>query len=339
MTPPAKIAKLLRTREGSHVFFAELSAMARAVRLTLEHDSAKVRAAGEGLLNPTSLKLGRPVDRARLVAACASAEAIVAGVVAAEVLESPLADAYASRPGASERADLSDAIAAGLEGDKYADGDEYADADDFDDFAADAPPPRAQHPPSRFLRLNEPWRGRVRREVVADAVERVETAARELSAAIDADLAPLLRRADEAATRSKRKRACFLEHDQRNNALWLRHVSASEARAATDAGVLLVRPVDRWGKEVTDRWSTERVERAADAYRVAAVRAGGAVASALRELASALDSYVSDLIAAATFSAITTALSLHAKHALARGGTPRRFLPRATSRRPGRRKI
>ena len=105
VTPPAKIAKLLRTREGSHVFFAELSAMARAVRLTLEHDSAKVRAAGEGLLNPTSLKLGRPVDRARLVAACASAEAIVAGVVAAEVLESPLADAYASRPGASERAD------------------------------------------------------------------------------------------------------------------------------------------------------------------------------------------------------------------------------------------
>ena len=46
--PPAKIAKLLRTREGSHVFFAELSAMARAVRLTLEHDSAKVRAAGGG---------------------------------------------------------------------------------------------------------------------------------------------------------------------------------------------------------------------------------------------------------------------------------------------------
>ena len=42
VTPPAKIAKLLRTREGSHVFFAELSAMARAVRLTLEHDSAKV---------------------------------------------------------------------------------------------------------------------------------------------------------------------------------------------------------------------------------------------------------------------------------------------------------
>ena len=324
VTPPAKIAKLLRTREGSHVFFAELSAMARAVRLTLEHDSAKVRAAGEGLLNPTSLKLGRPVDRARLVAACASAEAIVAGVVAAEVLESPLADAYASRPGASERADLSDAIAAGLEGDKYADGDEYADADDFDDFAADAPP-RAQHLPSRFLRLNEPWRGRVRREVVADAVERVETAARELSAAIDADLAPLLRRADEAADAKQKKRACFLEHDQRNNALWLRHVSASEARAATDAGVL-VRPVDRWGKEVTDRWSTERVERAADAYRVAAVRAGGAVASALRELASALDSYVSDLIAAATFSAITTALSLHAKHALARGWHPATLL-------------
>ena len=265
------------------------------------------------------------MDRARLVAACASAEAIVAGVVAAEVLESPLADAYASRPGASERADLSDAIAAGLEGDKYADGDEYADADDFDDFAADAPP-RAQHLPSRFLRLNEPWRGRVRREVVADAVERVETAARELSAAIDADLAPLLRRADEAATRSKRKRACFLEHDQRNNALWLRHVSASEARAATDAGVLFGATRGPVGEEVTDRWSTERVERAADAYRVAAVQraAPSRRRSASARVCAGLVCLGSDR--RGTFSAITTALSLHAKHALARGWHPATLL-------------
>jgi hypothetical protein len=43
VVPPAKIAKLLRTREGSHVFFAELSAMAAAVARMLEHRSPDVR--------------------------------------------------------------------------------------------------------------------------------------------------------------------------------------------------------------------------------------------------------------------------------------------------------
>ena len=331
VTPPAKIAKLLRTREGSHVFFAELSAMARAVRLTLEHDSSKTRFAGESLLNPTSLKVGRPVDRESLVAACASAEAIVAGVVAAEVLESPFADASRieeneSRSGEDPESTYREkSLGDVFEGDEYADESSDDVDDDADDFAADAPP-RLAHLPSSFLRLNEPWRGRVRREVVVDAVEEVESAARELSAAIDQDLAPVLRRTEEAATRSRRKRACFLEHDQRNNALWLRHLSASEARAAIDAGVPLLHPVDRWGKEIPDRWSTERVERAADAYRVAANRAGGAVSSALRALAEALDDHVSDLIAAATFSAIATAVSLHAKHALKRGWRPSTLL-------------
>ena len=330
VTPPAKIAKLLRTREGSHVFFAELSAMARAARLTLEHDSAKMRAAGDALLNPTSLKIGRPVDRAGLVAACAAAEAIVAGVVAAEVLEAPISDVsggaasmIAHLGDGDDRAEAIDR-SAGLEGDERADGDADAEEeDDFDGFAADAPP-RVRHLPFRFLRLNEPWRGRVRREVVADAVDRVDAAASELSDAIDADLAPLTR-LDEADGR-RRRRACFLEHDQRNNTLWLRHLSAAEARAAIDAGVPLLHPVDRWGKEISDRWSTERVERAADAYRVAANRAGGAVSFALRRLAEALDDHVSDLIAAATFSTIATAVSLHAKHAIARGWHPATLL-------------
>ena len=44
------------------MFFAEVSAMAKAVRRTLEHDSPKVRRAGEAVLNPTSLKIGRRVD-------------------------------------------------------------------------------------------------------------------------------------------------------------------------------------------------------------------------------------------------------------------------------------
>ena len=91
IVPPAKIAKLLRTREGSHVFFAEVSAMAKAVRRTLEHDSPKVRRAGEAVLNPTSLKIGRRVDPDALAASC-GAENIIAAVVAPEALESGESD-------------------------------------------------------------------------------------------------------------------------------------------------------------------------------------------------------------------------------------------------------
>ena len=67
VVPPQKITKLLWKKEATHVFFSEISAMASAVRRTLEHDSNVVRRAGELLLNPTALKTGRNVTKESLV--------------------------------------------------------------------------------------------------------------------------------------------------------------------------------------------------------------------------------------------------------------------------------
>ena len=320
VTPPGKIAKLLRTREGSHVFFAELSAMARSVRQTLSHDSEKVRVAGDNLLNPTALKVGRPVEREKLIEACLSTEKIVASVIAEEVLE---VDGFGrvDRIGTSEV----EAVNESLEDD---DGN-YSDDENSDDetvYSTIDQPPRVSHVPSRFLRLNEPWRGRVRREVVDTHVTAVEQAALEVSTAIEQDLMPLLRD-DEGVINSKTKnRKTILEHDQRNNVLWVRGVSALKAKKAIESGINLIHPVDRWGKEVPDRWSTQRVEQAVNTYRVECSRCGAAVADSLKTLADSLSGNVSDLVAAATFSAIATAVSLHAKECLKKEWHPATLL-------------
>jgi hypothetical protein len=259
VTPPGKIAKLLRTREGSHVFFAELVAMVRAVRSTLEHDSQTVRAAGEALLNPTSLKVGRPVDLVSLIESCVLTEKIVAGVIAAEVLELPVTEAALVELTEQIRDEDSDE---NDEKDLFDDGDELSRYSETLDA-----PPRVPHVPFRFLRLNEPWRGRVRREVLLRHLTSVEMAALAVSNAIEEDLLPLLLQANETGPKSKVK--TLLEHDQRNNVLWVRGLSLGVAKTAIESGVPLIHPVDRWGKEIPDRWSTQRVEQAVNAYRVA----------------------------------------------------------------------
>ena len=320
LVPPAKIAKLLRTREGTHVFFAEVSAMARAVAQTLEHDVEAVRRAGELLLSPVSMKVGREVTAEKLRKACIEAEEIIAAVVAAEVLEGDSLNLRATDPDVS------------LDDDKYGD-DEYAEEDEAP--AADEElffetldvPPRLPHVPRQFQRINEQWRGRVRREVVAAELEKVEAASRALSEAIEADLVPLVEAAKEVKQASTRR--CQLEHCQRNNTLWLRYLPAAveKERKITEGESQLKHPVDRFGKVQGDRWSTPRVERALEDYRVARDEAGKAVSSALRKLAEDLETHAFDLVSAATFSIVAEATLLHVAHAGKQGWRPATLLP------------
>ena len=347
IVPPAKIAKLLRTREGSHVFFAELAAMARATRATLEHESAKTRRAAEALLAPTALKVGTAKIEAKTLAdACRAAEAIVEAVVAPEALD--------ERDARAGETSVLDAASSALGRDE--DETESPSEEDEDDaestestsspyalFGADAPP-RVPGVPRLFARINEPWRGRVRRDRVETEVAACEAALHELSAAVEADLAPLVAAADrEARERKKtaspsgrgasagsgtgRAPACTLEHDQRNNALFLRGVPSSVTRSDAATRVGLRRPVDRWGKSIPDRYSTARVDEATEAYRVAASRAGRAVADALRGLADDLAAYCGDLVRASTFGCVTLAVSLHAREARRAGWRRASLLP------------
>ena len=320
VVPPQKIAKLLWKKEATHVFFSEISAMASAVRRTLEHDAHAVRRAGELLLNPTALKAGRNVTKEGLVKACREAEEIIGAVVAEEVL-----DKGDWKPRAQ--------VATSIDADADVDDDEYDEVDgetaaDLEALALglDAPP-RVDHVPRQFLRVNEPWRGRVRRDRVEFALDACEAAARELADAIGRDLMPLIETAN-AEQQTRKVNRCHLEHDQRNNALWLRHLPAAVAkRVQAEGSTDLKHPVDRYGKQIGDRWTTPAVEDALNTYRVASFEAGKEVAGALRTLAADLEMSVADLVSAATFSAVATAASLHARHAVSRGWRPAELLP------------
>ena len=313
--PPSKVAKLLSQREASHTFFADVASMARGVHDLLTHEHGDIRRAGELLMKPTSLKLGHAIDAGDLANVCAKTCDIIRSVVSEDAL-----DGATSTP-ASRRRDDDDARGP-YAPDDGSDNDEDDDVDDDDmSFVMDGldRPPTLENIPARFMFENERWRGRVRRDAVAPELARVREASLALEAAINEDLVPVVHAS--ALERKGRARKCEIEHCMRNNALWIRHVAAA-ARPAE-----FTHPRDRFGKEVSDRWTTPRVERALNDYRIATHAASVAVADALRNLAEDLHPYVSSLVGAATASTICVAVVAHASHAVNKRWTAPVLLP------------
>lgn len=297
--PPSKVAKLLSQREASHTFFADLASMSRGVHALLTHRDEEIRRAGELMINPTSLKLGTALTADALAKVCAETTSMIEAVVAEDV--------------------LSGAAVVRQKTEEDEDEDEERDDSTFVMEGADQPLKLANIP-NRFTFENERWRGRVRPEHIAEALERVESAARELEAAVNEDLVPVV---EQASTEKKGKsRKCELEYDMRNNSLWVRHIPKSVKRDDD-----LIHPRDRFGKEVADRWSTARVEKALDDYRVATQKAATAVSDTLVNLADDLQEHISPLVGAATLSTITTAILAHASNAINKRWTRPKLLP------------
>ncbi len=305
--PPSKVAKLLSQREASHTFFADLASMARGVEALLTNSSADIRRAGHLLIDPTSLKLGAKLSGDALAKACAEASAMIEDVVSEDVLNG---------------------IAVVR---KKSDEDESDDEDERDDasFVMDGldQPLKLLNIPNRFTFENERWRGRVRREHIPEALDRVESAARALETAVKEDFMPIIEKA--AVEKTTKARKCELEHDMRNNALWLRH-APKDAVKADD----FIHPRDRFGKEVADRWTTARVELALDDYRVATQKAAVAVSDTLINLADDLQEHISSLVGAATLSTVTIAILAHASNAINKRWTPPTLLPEGDTTSP-----
>ena len=305
--PPSKVAKLLAQREASHTFFADLASMARGVEALLTNSSADIRRAGHLLIDPTSLKLGAKLNGDALAKVCSEASAMIENVVSEDVLNGIAVVRQKS------------------------DEDESDDEDERDDasFVMDGldQPLKLLNIPNRFMFENERWRGRVRREHIPEAIDRVESAARALETAVNEDFMPIIEKA--AVEKKTKARKCELEHDMRNNALWMRH-APKDAMKADD----FIHPRDRFGKEVADRWTTARVELALDDYRVATQKAAVAVSDTLINLADDLQEHISSLVGAATLSTVTIAILAHASNAINKRWTPPTLLPEGDTASP-----
>jgi len=307
--PPSKVAKLLSQREASHTFFADLASMARGVQALLKHDSVDIRRAGHLLIKPTSLKLGHVLTGDALANVCAQTSEIIESVVSEHVLNGTV----------PKTKDVPHSLATVASDDDDGAEDISADVDEDDDemtfiMSGSDHPLRLANVPARFIFENERWRGRVRRYKIEDALMRVEIAARALESAVNDDLMPLVQAS--ASERKVRGRKCEIEHCMRNNALWARHVSSTMRHES------LIHPRDRYGKEVADRWTTPRVEKALDEYRVSTQKASIAVSDTLKQLAEDLQEHISSLVGAATLSTVVTAILAHASNAVNKRWSP-----------------
>lgn len=307
--PPSKVAKLLSQREASHTFFADLASMARGVSALLTHQDENIRRAGDLMIDPTSLKLGSKLTGDILAKSCIEATSMIEAVISDDVLNGALI--------LRDKIDDRD--------------DDDGDSDDRDDSAfimeGTDQPLKLENIPNRFTFENERWRGRVRQEHISEALEKVEKTARKLEKVVKEDLIPVIE--EVSAERKGKAKKCELEYDMRNNSLWVRHIPKSVKRCDS-----LIHPRDRFGKEVADRWSTERVEDALDDYRVATQRAAKAVSDTLANLAEDLQEHISSLVGAATLSTVTTAILAHASNAINKRWSCPTLLPEGDTASP-----
>ena len=165
-------------------------------------------------------------------------------------------------------------------------------------FTLDDPMTNYRYLPDSFVERNEySWRGRVQRTVAAKAYDAVEEAGRRLDNAIARDFIV----GDES-------NRALITQDIFNNLLVLKRVPSVESSKK------YTHPVDRFGKKLSTKYSTEDVEEALSDYVRACDRACEEVSSVLSNLAKTLedDGHLVAIIQAAHMNLALSAAYHHA---------------------------
>lgn len=165
-------------------------------------------------------------------------------------------------------------------------------------------------PTTLFERIEEDFRGRIARtssKEISKLYEKVEKCAKKYEEILSKKLIPII----SAAGKSKR---VALSYDIHNHAIWLNgNVDAKEYN--------LIRPIDRYGKEVKDRWTTKEVEEALAEYKDVALKTYAAIKEILKYASKELSPYCLPIIHLATFSNLTKTLYLHIQECQVRNWT------------------
>ena len=333
LIPAGKLSRLVAERECSANFLAEVEALCSAVSVL----RSKQKPLFEALLAPARLATGNELKAEQLVRDCEAASDVVNSVL------SPAVFANARSSGAAAAAP--DMRPADLLGSALLGTGEYSSGAEPDWVAywpeGDAPRPCA-FTPVEFMRANETFRGRVRRECVQAAYDALDRAAADLDAAIAEDLLPFVehwestrkgRSTSRVAVKSARAGDVAIVHDPINNAVRLKTPSRDMASwAALDAALVkaLITPFDRFGraeKSKSGRFSTARVEKALESYRRATEAADEAVLEALRAAAAALEPFLTSLVGAAELALHLRLVTEHTREAMRRGWCLPELLP------------
>lgn len=173
-------------------------------------------------------------------------------------------------------------------------------------------------PASLFERIEEEFRGRVARtctQEIADLYDKAEKAAKKYEEILQKNLRAVSASFDEE--KGKRARKPALSYDIHNHAIWL--------LGSLNANILqehqLFHPLDRFGKEVKDRWTTKKAEEALKEYKAVAASIYEAIKQVLKKASKDLAPHCLPIIHLATFSNLVKTLYLHIKECQPRSWT------------------
>ena len=161
-----------------------------------------------------------------------------------------------------------------------------------------------------FERIEEEFRGRIARtsnEKITKLYDKAEKAAIKYENVINAKLITAIDFA-KAQKGAKSKRIA-LSYDIHNHAIWI----IGSLDASIVAKHNLIRPVDRYGKEVKDRWSTKEVEDSLTKYKDISTATYAQIKEVLKKASKDLSPYCLPIIHLATFSNFVKTLYLHIK--------------------------
>ncbi|MES2961795.1 MAG: hypothetical protein V4694_05370 [Pseudomonadota bacterium] len=169
-------------------------------------------------------------------------------------------------------------------------------------------------PATLFERIEEEFRGRIARTSsaeISDLYEKTEKAAKKYEEILRKNLTSITESFDEE--KAKRARKPALTYDMHNCAIWI--------LGSVNAKQQLIHPLDRFGKEVKDRWTTKKAEDALQEYKNAAAATYEAIKKILKQASKELSPFCLPIIHLATFSNFVKTLYLHIKECQPRNWT------------------
>jgi DNA mismatch repair ATPase MutS len=162
-------------------------------------------------------------------------------------------------------------------------------------------------PATLFERIEEEFRGRIAKTSSAQLsqlYENVTKAAKKYEEVLEKNITAIAKLGNE----EKGKRKPALSYDIHNHAIWLLGINQKMIVQHN-----LIHPLDRYGKEVRDRWTTREAEYALQNYKDVAAKTHDKIKEILKQTSKELSPFCLSIIHLATFSNFTKTLYLHIK--------------------------